>query len=96
MWFSDHLCETSPKLNFCSQKSGQVGAIRLGISRALQNWEPGLRPYLKAGKIGFHRNPFLYSSPSNLVMIAGTLNFPWSCFLATIHIKSNIEVNILL
>ncbi|KAG0492194.1 hypothetical protein HPP92_005299 [Vanilla planifolia] len=28
--------------------SGQVGAIRLGISRALQNWEPGLRTYLKA------------------------------------------------
>ncbi|KAJ0979507.1 hypothetical protein J5N97_014981 [Dioscorea zingiberensis] len=28
--------------------SGQVGAIRLGISRALQNWEPGLRPYLKS------------------------------------------------
>jgi small subunit ribosomal protein S9 len=28
--------------------SGQVGAIRLGISRALQNWEPGLRPNLKA------------------------------------------------
>jgi len=28
--------------------SGQVGAIRLGISRALQNFEPGLRPYLKA------------------------------------------------
>ncbi|URD78471.1 Ribosomal protein S9/S16 [Musa troglodytarum] len=28
--------------------SGQVGAIRLGISRALQNWEPGLRPFLKA------------------------------------------------
>ncbi|KAL6841837.1 hypothetical protein ACP4OV_028349 [Aristida adscensionis] len=28
--------------------SGQVGAIRLGISRALQNWEPGFRPYLKA------------------------------------------------
>lgn len=27
--------------------SGQVGAIRLGISRALQNWEPGLRQYLK-------------------------------------------------
>ncbi|GFP82246.1 30S ribosomal protein s9 [Phtheirospermum japonicum] len=27
--------------------SGQVGAIRLGISRALQNWEPGLRPPLK-------------------------------------------------
>ena len=31
--------------------AGQVGAIRLGISRALQNSEPGLRPYLKAGKI---------------------------------------------
>ncbi|KAF5202115.1 30S ribosomal protein S9 protein [Thalictrum thalictroides] len=31
--------------------SGQVGAIRLGISRALQNWEPGLRPSLKA--VGF-------------------------------------------
>lgn len=28
--------------------SGQVGAIRLGISRALENWEPGWRPYLKA------------------------------------------------
>lgn len=27
--------------------SGQVGAIRLGISRALQNWEPGLRPQLR-------------------------------------------------
>ncbi|MCL7030032.1 hypothetical protein MKW94_022870 [Papaver nudicaule] len=27
--------------------SGQVGAVQLGISRALQNWEPGLRPYLK-------------------------------------------------
>ncbi|KAJ6825105.1 28S ribosomal protein S9, mitochondrial [Iris pallida] len=31
--------------------SGQVGAIRLGISRALQNWEPGLRQYLKP--VGF-------------------------------------------
>ncbi|XP_068655787.1 small ribosomal subunit protein uS9m-like [Aristolochia californica] len=28
--------------------SGQVGAIRLGISRALQNWEPGLRPHLRS------------------------------------------------
>ncbi|KAJ3682974.1 hypothetical protein LUZ60_013201 [Juncus effusus] len=28
--------------------SGQVGAIRLGISRALQNFEPAYRPYLKA------------------------------------------------
>ncbi|KAF9603765.1 hypothetical protein IFM89_037851 [Coptis chinensis] len=28
--------------------SGQVGAVRLGISRALQNWEPGLRSDLKA------------------------------------------------
>ncbi|KAM4076331.1 hypothetical protein ACJW30_12G055400 [Castanea mollissima] len=27
--------------------SGQVGAIRLGISRALQNWEPDLRPALR-------------------------------------------------
>ncbi|CAA0824650.1 Ribosomal protein S5 domain 2-like superfamily protein [Striga hermonthica] len=27
--------------------SGQVGAIRLGISRALQNWEPEFRPPLK-------------------------------------------------
>ncbi|XP_051137913.1 30S ribosomal protein S9, mitochondrial [Andrographis paniculata] len=27
--------------------SGQVGAIRLGVSRALQNWEPGFRPPLK-------------------------------------------------
>jgi hypothetical protein len=58
MWLTDHLRETSPKLNFCSSKTGQVGAIRLGISRALQNWEPGLRPYLKAGKIGFHHNHF--------------------------------------
>lgn len=28
--------------------SGQVGAVRLGISRALQNWEPGLRPPLRS------------------------------------------------
>ncbi|XP_004305255.1 PREDICTED: 28S ribosomal protein S9, mitochondrial [Fragaria vesca subsp. vesca] len=28
--------------------SGQVGAIQLGVSRALQNWEPDLRPTLKA------------------------------------------------
>ncbi|KAL2329210.1 hypothetical protein Fmac_022637 [Flemingia macrophylla] len=27
--------------------SGQVGAIRLGISKALQNWEPDLRPALR-------------------------------------------------
>ncbi|XP_057456759.1 30S ribosomal protein S9, mitochondrial [Lotus japonicus] len=27
--------------------SGQVGAIRLGISKALQNWEPDLRPPLR-------------------------------------------------
>ncbi|KAG5558632.1 hypothetical protein RHGRI_008545 [Rhododendron griersonianum] len=29
--------------------SGQVGAIQLGISRALQNWEPDLRPPLRSG-----------------------------------------------
>nr|AKM76755.1 ribosomal protein S5 domain 2-like superfamily protein [Geranium maderense] len=29
--------------------SGQVGAIQLGISRALQNWEPGLRGVLRDG-----------------------------------------------
>jgi small subunit ribosomal protein S9 len=29
--------------------SGQAGAIRHGISRALTNFEPGLRPALKAG-----------------------------------------------
>ncbi|KAH9677658.1 30S ribosomal protein S9 [Citrus sinensis] len=28
--------------------SGQVGAVRLGISRALQNWEPDLRPALRS------------------------------------------------
>ena len=32
-----------------NETTGQVGAIRLGISRALQNWEPGLRPPLKEG-----------------------------------------------
>lgn len=31
--------------------AGQVGAIQLGISRALQNWEPDLRPPLKAGTV---------------------------------------------
>lgn len=31
--------------------TGQVGAIRLGISKALQNWEPDLRPALKDGTI---------------------------------------------
>lgn len=29
--------------------TGQVGAIRLGISKALQNWEPDLRPALRNG-----------------------------------------------
>ena len=29
--------------------SGQAGAVRHGISRALTNFEPGLRPVLKAG-----------------------------------------------
>nr|AKM76760.1 ribosomal protein S5 domain 2-like superfamily protein [Melianthus villosus] len=29
--------------------SGQVGAIQLGASRALQNWEPDMRPALKSG-----------------------------------------------
>ncbi|XP_051200529.1 small ribosomal subunit protein uS9m [Lolium perenne] len=28
----------------------QVGVVRLGISRALQNWELGLRPYLKSAR----------------------------------------------
>lgn len=28
---------------------GQVGAIRLGVSKALQNWEPELRPALRSG-----------------------------------------------
>ncbi|GLT51697.1 hypothetical protein SLA2020_250900 [Shorea laevis] len=32
---------------FCSL-TGQVGAIQLGISRALQNWEPDLRSPLRA------------------------------------------------
>ncbi|CAK8571449.1 unnamed protein product [Lathyrus sativus] len=31
--------------------SGQVGAIRLGVSKALQNWEPELRPALRS--VGF-------------------------------------------
>jgi hypothetical protein len=46
------------KLNFCLSSAGQVGAIRLGISRALQNWEPGLRPYLKAGNTYGFWSPF--------------------------------------
>ena len=29
--------------------SGQAGAVRLGISKALVNYEPGLRPALKSG-----------------------------------------------
>ena len=29
--------------------SGQAGAVRLGISKALVNYEPGLRPVLKSG-----------------------------------------------
>jgi small subunit ribosomal protein S9 len=29
--------------------SGQAGAVRHGISRALANFEPGLRPVLKQG-----------------------------------------------
>ena len=30
-----------------------MGAISLGVSRALQNWEPGLRPPLKEGTLFF-------------------------------------------
>ena len=45
-----HYIKHSSKFSFFSLNAGQVGAVRLGISRALQNWEPGLRPYLKAGK----------------------------------------------
>ncbi|KAK4352836.1 hypothetical protein RND71_028354 [Anisodus tanguticus] len=30
--------------------SGQVGVIQLGISRALQNWDPELRPPLREGE----------------------------------------------
>lgn len=33
----------------CFVTTGQVGAIRLGISKALQNWEPDLRPALRNG-----------------------------------------------
>lgn len=33
--------------------TGQVGAVQLGISRALQNWEPDLRPPLRACKINW-------------------------------------------
>lgn len=29
--------------------TGQVGAVQLGIGRALQNWEPDLRPPLRSG-----------------------------------------------
>lgn len=34
--------------------SGQVGAIQLGISRALQNWEPAMRPPLRDGNSFFY------------------------------------------
>ena len=40
-------------------ETGQVGAIRLGISRALQNWEPGLRPQLREG-ITCESNYFIF------------------------------------
>lgn len=33
----------------CVVMAGQVGAVRLGISRALQCWEPDLRPALRSG-----------------------------------------------
>jgi len=33
----------------CFMTIGQVGAIRLGVSKALQNWEPDLRPALRSG-----------------------------------------------
>lgn len=34
--------------------TGQVGAIQLGISRAMQNWEPDLRPTLRSGMLMKH------------------------------------------
>ena len=40
--------------------TGQVGAIRLGISRALQNWEPDLRPALRDGTISILYQLFMY------------------------------------
>ncbi|KAF9624875.1 hypothetical protein IFM89_015429 [Coptis chinensis] len=42
--------------------SGQVGAVRLGISRALQNWEPGLRSDLKADSSFVCQPPNLVSN----------------------------------
>uniref|UniRef100_A0A3Q7JFC5 Methyltransferase n=1 Tax=Solanum lycopersicum TaxID=4081 RepID=A0A3Q7JFC5_SOLLC len=39
----------SEPVNLRKVKDGQVGAIQLGISRALQNWDPELRPPLREG-----------------------------------------------
>ena len=40
-------------------ETGQIGAIRLGMSRALQNWAPDqFRPPLKEGKHSFYL-PFI-------------------------------------
>jgi hypothetical protein len=47
----------------CFMTIGQVGAIRLGISRALQNWEPDLRPALRSGMnfLCFYVDLFFYT-----------------------------------
>lgn len=54
--------------------TGQVGAIRLGISRALQNWEPDLRPALRSGTLVMH-NIFL-----SFISLFDSINSDWSLF----------------
>lgn len=59
--------------------TGQVGAIRLGISNALQNWEPDLRPALKDGTISKSRLVFFHV-PQNYNQFFQKGMF-WPCLL---------------
>jgi hypothetical protein len=49
--------------------TGQVGAIRLGISKALQNWEPDLRPALKDGTISKSRLVFFLVPQNSIICL---------------------------
>jgi hypothetical protein len=51
--------------------TGQVGAIRLGISKALQNWEPDLRPALKNGTISKSRLSFFLGPQNSIICFIG-------------------------
>ena len=52
------LIYNTTSFNFNITCSGQAGAIRLGISRALDIWDKSLRPALRQGNFILNNNIF--------------------------------------